>query len=78
MPFYKTIVTVTILSEVPIPGHADLRHIEEFIDTGDGCGQVEIGASRKISGKATADALLAMGSEPGFFGLDRTGRRINP
>ena len=72
MTFHKTIVTVTVLSEAPLV-YDDIGHLKRLIDWGSCVGTVEDTSREQITAKQCADALYAMGSEPGFFMLDDDG-----
>lgn len=73
--FYKTVVTVTIISEgSPINEDWDLEDIRREIDCGDMVGEVAIHSTKKLGRKDTVKALYDMGSDPDFFGMDDKGR----
>lgn len=71
--FYKTVVTVTILSEDRYTGCEDLESIAAAIDNGDDVGSVFIGDSAEIDGQAACELLYELGSDPGFFRLTDDG-----
>lgn len=72
--FYKTKVTVTVLSEYPLDvGHLSLEKLSYLVDTGDCSGEVSVGESKVMGGKAAAKALVKQGSDPSFFMLDENG-----
>ena len=71
--FYKTAVTVTILSEEPLGRGVELDDIAHQITHGDWSGEVSIGSSREVTGRQMAALLTAQGSDPGFFRLDAEG-----
>ena len=75
--FYKTTITVTVLSEEPIPPDASLRDIAYNFTEGDDSGDWEITNTEFLNGKEAAAALIAQGSDPGFFGLTEDGEEIN-
>jgi hypothetical protein len=71
--FYRTIVTVEILSDEPI-GSPTLDEINYQIMEGDWSGQYEVSSVAEISPAEISpaemtSALIAQGSDPEFFGL---------
>ena len=74
--FYKTTVTFTVLSEEPIPPHADLQYIAVECNDGQYVGNFSANDEQLLNGGAMADALYEAGSEPGFFSLDDTGQDV--
>lgn len=77
MDYYRTPVTITVLSEGPLDEEMSPAEIAYAIDEGDCVGTVEFGTSEKLSGKAMAEALTAAGSEPEFFQLDPDGDQLD-
>lgn len=71
--FYKTVVTVTILSEEPLGRGIELDDIAHQITRGDWSGEVNTGSSREVTARQTAALLAEQGSDPGFFRLDSEG-----
>lgn len=77
--FYKTTVSVVVLSEEPIPSYASLKDILEEAYSGDyvaggmtaGCDDTR--HQEVLDGKQAADALTALGSVPAFFRLNEEG-----
>ena len=74
--FYKTTVTFTVLSEEPIPPHADLQSIAVECNEGQYVGNFAANDEQLLNGGAMADALYEAGSEPGFFELDDSGQDV--
>lgn len=75
--FYKTVVTVTVLSEDYAPNEdCDLESIAYHIRDGNWSGEVEMGKPIRLTGKQTAEELTKQGSDPGFFSLDEKGRGV--
>jgi hypothetical protein len=74
--FYKTTVTFTVLSEEPIPPHADLQYIAVECNEGQYVGNFSANDEQLLNGGAMADALYEAGSEPGFFELDDSGQDV--
>ena len=73
--FYKTVITVTVLSEYgPVCSDSDLSEVARQIDTGDWVGRVAYDGGTELTGKEAADALAKMGSSSSFFQLDDDGR----
>lgn len=73
--FYKTIVTVEILSDELIeqPSLADINY---QIMEGDWSGQYSVTSSTEITPAEMAQAMIAQGSDPEFFGLNDLGEDI--
>lgn len=70
--FYKTTITMEVLSEVPIPEDQGL----EVIVRGGYAGGYSLDYTRKtaeIDGPTAAKALEAQNSDPNFFGLTPEG-----
>lgn len=74
--FYRTIVTVEVLSEEPLPPQISLDDIAMEIDDGDWSGKVEFGPSEPIDGPTAARLLRAQGSDPEFFQLNEQGEDV--
>jgi hypothetical protein len=68
--FYKTVMTVTIISDTPVHPDATLSDVEGMITSGDWSGMVEISSTEELSPKETSEALIEQGTDPAFFGLD--------
>lgn len=75
--FYKSTITVTILSEEPIPNDYSLANIAYSFTDGDNSGEWELTKVQELTGKQAAKALVAQGSDPGFFGLNDDGTEAN-
>lgn len=75
--FYKTVVTVTILSEDPVNQNIDLGGINHQITDGDWSGEVAMGESQKVTASEVAKLLEEQGSDPSFFGLDSEGNDVD-
>jgi hypothetical protein len=74
--FYRTIVTVEVLSEEPLPPEIDLDDLAMEIMDGDYSGKVEWGRPEAIDGPTAARLLRAQGSAPEFFQLNDDGEDI--
>jgi hypothetical protein len=75
--FFKSIITVTVLSEgAPISSEWDLKDIGDAITDGDMVGEVEISSAYRITRKETVANLIEMRSVPEFFNLDDKGRDV--
>jgi hypothetical protein len=70
--FYRTVVTVEVLSEDPL-NFDTLEDLHHAITTGDCSGRYETTKTETLNGKDTAAGLIAQGSDPGFFQLDEEG-----
>lgn len=74
--FYKTVFTVTVLSETPIPPDADLSDVLRECEVGDFVGAVDLTGAETLDGPATAKALRELHSSPEFFSLDDDGNNM--
>jgi hypothetical protein len=72
---YRTIITVTVLSENNIVAGMSLEDIVREGDEGDFVLSTESSESEELTGKQMADALYAAASDPGFFMLNNDGTR---
>lgn len=78
--FYRTVVSVEILSEEPYlePSEADdLATISYDIGMGDCSGRVVWGESQEVDGPTMARLLQEQASDPEFFGLDENGEDLD-
>ena len=73
--FYRTVVTVEILSDEPI-GSPSLQEIDHQIMEGDWSGQYHVDSVTVLSPKEMAEALIEQGSDPEFFGLNDDGEKV--
>jgi hypothetical protein len=73
--FYRTVVTITILSEDPYE-FASIDMINYDITEGACSGQIEVGDSIPCDGVEMADLLHFQASDPGFFRLDNEGNDL--
>ena len=68
--FWKTTLKVVVLSKGKTPPEfEDLGQVHYAITAGECCGKWTE-SHRAISSKTAAKALVEMGSEPGFLGLE--------
>jgi len=70
--FYRTIVTVEVLSEEPLD-NMGLDALHYAITDGDCVGRTHFGDPQEVEASDAADRLYEMGSEPNFFRLDDKG-----
>lgn len=71
--FFKTEITVTVISEEPIPGHYSLHQtVAEGMD-GKFIIYDEHRESRRLSREETVMRMKHAGYEPSFFNLDKEG-----
>ena len=68
--FTRTRLTLTVLSEEPIPDGRDVSNILLDCDTGDYVLASVETESETLTPETMAQALTAAGSEPEFFGLE--------
>lgn len=73
---YKTVFTVEVLSEEPLPDGMTLTSIDEEITEGHSSGAFKETKSVTISGKEAVEAVKAQGSDPSFFQMDEEGNEI--
>lgn len=76
--FYKTILTVTILSEDPLDLMGFSNPIQEadyITNEGQGIGYIDH-EENEISAEECVKLAYAFGSEPEFFGMDRNGNPL--
>lgn len=72
--FYRTIIMVEVLSEdEPIKEDVSLGDIQYEITEGHHSGVIKSFKSTLLSGRQAVKALLAQGSDPGFFSLNLDG-----
>lgn len=74
--FYRTVITVEVLSEEPLDPTVSLADVESAITDGDCSGDVKFTASETLTGPQTADALMKQGSDPEFFRLTENGEDV--
>jgi ABC-type Na+ transport system ATPase subunit NatA len=68
--FFKTVITVTVLSEDGPPEWNNLRDLHYLIEQGPCVGKFGLGNTTKITAKRMVGELLDAGSGPDFFQLD--------
>ncbi len=73
--FYKTVITVTVLSEdEPVSTDCELGTIVYQITDGNWSGEVENDGGTELTPAQAAQELIAQGSDPSFFKLDENGK----
>jgi len=75
--FYKTTIQVTVLSEDFPYAFDGLIQLAHDIDYGDFVGDADVSDSIELSGRAAADELFAIGSQPEFFNIDADGNDVD-
>lgn len=79
--FYRTVVSVEILSEEPYVENPeveeDLVMIHNDITNGDCSGRVTWGESQEVDGPTMARLLQEQASDPEFFRLDENGEDVD-
>lgn len=71
--FHKTVITLEVLSEDPIPTWMEVENVLNECAEG-GFVLANVGTkSEELNGKQAADALYDAGSQPEFFRLDDEG-----
>jgi hypothetical protein len=66
MAIYKTIITVTVLSTLPLEFDS-LEELGREIDSGDSIGNVEVGSHIKLDQDRVNEELLNIGNDGTFF-----------
>lgn len=75
--FYKTVVTIEILSEESLREGVSLADIQYLITDGPCSGKVTVSARQELNSAEIVKELQDQASEPEFFGLDTEGNDIN-
>ena len=75
--FYKTIYTIEVLSEEPIPDELSMLQIIEEASDGDYSYECVGHAEVELTPKEAAEALIAQNSDPEFFGLHEDGTPVD-
>lgn len=75
--FFKTVVTVTVLSEDQPISFDGLDDLHRIIDNGDCVGTINNFKARRIPAKKMVKLLYDLGSEPAFFQIDEDGKDIS-
>jgi hypothetical protein len=66
--YYKTVFTVEVLSEDPVPFDLALEDLAHEIVFGDYSGKVTRAPAEELASEQMTEALESQGSDPGFFG----------
>ena len=74
--FFRTKFTMEILSEGEFGDALSLEQIAWAISEGDCVGRLSADGVDALTPKGMADALIDLGSEPGFFQLDDDGKSL--
>jgi hypothetical protein len=74
--FYKTTITIEVLSEEPIPEEMDLADIIQESSEGAFSRGVVSEKETVLNGEQAVKALAEQGSDPEFFGLDEKGNDL--
>lgn len=74
---YKTVFTLTVLSEDPNVGRLSEERLFESIDSGDNVGLFQVASTEIFQGKDAVDIIRHVGSEPEFFMMDEDGNEID-
>ncbi len=74
--FFKTVLTVEVLSDESPLEWDSLADVSYAITDGDCSGKITNEAVTKLSGPEAAKALQDQGSEPEFFRLDEDGNDL--
>lgn len=66
--FYKSVVTVTVISEYPVEIN-NLAQLDRLITEGDCSGEIATEGCEEITSEEAVKALIAQGTDPTYFGL---------
>ena len=77
MKFFRTIVTVEVLSEDFPVEFDDLKDLDYLITEGHCSGMVQVMSSELVSGLEMAQLLIKQRSDPEFFRLDIDGNFLD-
>lgn len=70
MKLYKTVITVTVLSDYSPYDPDDLSEVAADILDGGCSGDWAITERKELEGAARVAACLAIGTDPGYFGIE--------
>lgn len=71
--FYRTVYTIEVLSEEPIPACMDIEMVIEEAVNGDYSMKCDRGEQEEVDGKRMVKLLQAQGSDPEFFRITAEG-----
>lgn len=74
--YYKTIYTIELLTEDPMPDPVDIETIHYEMSEGRASGMFKETKVETLSGPEMAKALIAQGSDPEFLFLNEDGEDI--
>jgi len=74
--FWKSVITVTVLSEDRPPAWRDLMDLHYLITDGSCSGMIDHKRLVSMSARRAANELLKHGSDPGFFQLNDYGKDL--
>lgn len=75
---YKSVLTIEVLSDIPLPENVSLTDIVYEITDGDMSGLVNWKKRNiPIKGKKAIKEVVLQGSDPGFFNMDENGNEKN-
>jgi hypothetical protein len=75
--FYRTVITVEVLSEEPYNPDSLSQMAEDCFGGGDCSGKWSITAQQTVDGPQMAQMLKAQGSDPEFFQLAEDGKDLS-
>lgn len=75
--YYRTVLTVEIISEAPIPDEWVLQRIAREMHDGDLSGVWGTTSVEELTPAQAAQALIKQGSDPAFFLLDDLGNETD-
>lgn len=74
--FHRTVLTVEVISEEPLPGDADIMDVLTEADQGSYLLGWSLSESGTLSGEEAAAAATRLGSDPTFFYLSEDGKYV--
>ncbi len=74
--YFRTLLSVEVLSEAPILPGMDISDIVHEMSDGDYVGSASEMSVEEVDGPTMAQLLTSLGSEPGFFQLDNEGNAL--
>jgi hypothetical protein len=75
---YRTIITLTVLSDYPLPEGMSLEEIDGECSDGEMTGKTDwLECNKELQGEAAANAMRDVGSATEFFQMDENGNELN-
>jgi hypothetical protein len=75
---YRTIITLTVLSDYPLPEGMSIEEIDAECSDGEMTGKSDwLECNKELLGQEAADAVRGVGSSTDFFQMDENGNELN-